>query len=165
MIVRQYKEFSKEELIQAADVMYVPDNPCYWRLMQLLKKTFRCSDEMSRVSAAVLINYAKACRVLDESMEYIVKELGYVTGDFMGKFMPLYCEYNNCTGKWALKGHTPDDITRVEHPKMYEKMQNMYDRAEGPGKVVPFMADQRPGRNEPCSCGSSKKYKDCCGRN
>ena len=160
-----YKEFSKEELIFASDIINVPDNPCYWRLTQLIKKSFKCSDEMSRASTAVLINYAKACRVLDESMEYIIKELGYVTGDFMGKFMPLYCEYNNCTGKWALKGHTPDDIMKIEHPEMYEKMQHMHDSEKGPGKVVPFMADQRPGRNEPCSCGSGKKYKNCCGRN
>ena len=24
------------------------------------------------------------------------------------------------------------------------------------------MSDQRPGRNEPCPCGSGKKYKQCC---
>ena len=24
---------------------------------------------------------------------------------------------------------------------------------------------QKPGRNDPCPCGSGKKYKKCCGRN
>ncbi len=24
--------------------------------------------------------------------------------------------------------------------------------------------EQKPGRNEPCSCGSGKKYKNCCGQ-
>jgi uncharacterized protein len=33
----------------------------------------------------------------------------------------------------------------------------------GPG--TPFMAGPRPGRNDPCSCGSRRKYKHCCGRN
>ena len=23
---------------------------------------------------------------------------------------------------------------------------------------------KKPGRNEPCACGSGKKYKKCCGR-
>jgi hypothetical protein len=27
----------------------------------------------------------------------------------------------------------------------------------------PARAEERPGRNEPCSCGSGKKYKRCCG--
>jgi preprotein translocase subunit SecA len=29
----------------------------------------------------------------------------------------------------------------------------------------PYVRDQRKvGRNEPCPCGSGKKYKHCCGR-
>ena len=29
----------------------------------------------------------------------------------------------------------------------------------------PDVAEKKPGRNEPCPCGSGKKYKNCCGRN
>ena len=29
-------------------------------------------------------------------------------------------------------------------------------------KVDPIKADAQPGRNEPCPCGSGKKYKKCC---
>ncbi len=29
----------------------------------------------------------------------------------------------------------------------------------------PVKADKKPGRNDPCPCGSGKKYKNCCGRN
>jgi len=28
----------------------------------------------------------------------------------------------------------------------------------------PMRVEKKPGRNEPCSCGSDKKYKNCCGR-
>ena len=41
---------------------------------------------------------------------------------------------------------------------------------EYPGKLnteappqTPFVGEAKPGRNEPCSCGSGKKYKKCCG--
>lgn len=30
-------------------------------------------------------------------------------------------------------------------------------------KVEPIKAEQEPGRNDPCPCGSGKKYKKCCG--
>ena len=30
---------------------------------------------------------------------------------------------------------------------------------------MPFKADARVGRNDPCPCGSGRKYKQCCGRN
>ena len=32
------------------------------------------------------------------------------------------------------------------------------------GKGEPIKADATPGRNDPCPCGSGKKYKKCCGR-
>ena len=35
----------------------------------------------------------------------------------------------------------------------------------GEGKPQPKRVDKKPGRNDPCPCGSGKKYKNCCGRN
>ena len=32
-------------------------------------------------------------------------------------------------------------------------------------KPKPFVADKKVGRNDPCPCGSGKKYKKCCGKN
>ena len=31
-------------------------------------------------------------------------------------------------------------------------------------KKEPYRAKKKPGRNDPCPCGSGKKYKNCCGR-
>jgi preprotein translocase subunit SecA len=28
--------------------------------------------------------------------------------------------------------------------------------------VDPIKAEEKPGRNDPCPCGSGKKYKKCC---
>lgn len=39
------------------------------------------------------------------------------------------------------------------------------DDAAGEGVVIPFRAPKLPGRNDPCPCGSGRKYKACCGRN
>ena len=32
------------------------------------------------------------------------------------------------------------------------------------GNTQPFVAPKKVGRNDPCPCGSGKKYKNCCGR-
>jgi len=37
--------------------------------------------------------------------------------------------------------------------------------AARPGKRAPVKAQEKVGRNDPCPCGSGKKYKKCCGRN
>ncbi|MCL2009391.1 MAG: preprotein translocase subunit SecA, partial [Synergistaceae bacterium] len=34
----------------------------------------------------------------------------------------------------------------------------------GEGKLEPFRKSVKIGRNDPCSCGSGKKYKHCCGK-
>ncbi len=36
---------------------------------------------------------------------------------------------------------------------------------DGTVKKEPKKADKKPGRNDPCPCGSGKKYKKCCGLN
>ena len=32
-------------------------------------------------------------------------------------------------------------------------------------KTQPIVNEVKIGRNDPCPCGSGKKYKQCCGRN
>ena len=36
--------------------------------------------------------------------------------------------------------------------------------SDAPAKKQPIKAGKKPGRNDPCPCGSGKKYKKCCGR-
>lgn len=36
---------------------------------------------------------------------------------------------------------------------------------QGAPKIAPVHVDKKPGRNEPCYCGSGKKYKNCHGKN
>ncbi|MDM8005027.1 MAG: SEC-C metal-binding domain-containing protein [Phycisphaerae bacterium] len=39
------------------------------------------------------------------------------------------------------------------------------DEPQLPKPVEPIRADKKEvGRNDPCPCGSGKKYKKCCGR-
>lgn len=38
------------------------------------------------------------------------------------------------------------------------------DFVKGIKQSRPIVSSKPPGRNDPCSCGSGKKYKNCCGR-
>jgi preprotein translocase subunit SecA len=39
------------------------------------------------------------------------------------------------------------------------------DASEALAKAKPLRSGPKVGRNDPCPCGSGKKYKQCCGRN
>ncbi|MCD7848157.1 MAG: SEC-C domain-containing protein [Oscillospiraceae bacterium] len=56
-------------------------------------------------------------------------------------FLLLFTNFSNNSRMQCNRGHTPMEIRKMFAPK--------------PKKV---------GRNDPCPCGSGKKYKHCCGR-
>lgn len=41
---------------------------------------------------------------------------------------------------------------------------DVFDIISAPKPETPVMPDRKIGRNEPCPCGSGKKYKNCCGK-
>lgn len=77
-------------------------------------------------------------------MESVVNEMKphLTTQRLLEKFLLLYTElHNNTTRMPENYGHTPEELFESERIR----------------RVV--------GRNDPCLCGSGKKYKKCCGRN
>src|SRR3990167_9204363 len=62
------------------------------------------------------------------------------------------------------------DIERAEEQRRHVFSHNMQFqhpeiKEEAEGKVIPFLKrDQKVGRNEPCPCGSGKKFKHCHGQ-
>ena len=77
------------------------------------------------------------------------------------------------------RGEATDDVGVVEFRARFKDgagEQLHHERAEfkredgrwyfvdgKPVKTAPVRVLAKPGRNEPCSCGSGKKYKKCCG--
>jgi uncharacterized protein YecA (UPF0149 family) len=66
--------------------------------------------------------------------------------------------------RWDLKGHSPTEAFEmgIKLPKEKEYKPESFIESND----IPFVnASPKIGRNEPCPCGSGKKYKNCCGRN
>ncbi|MBI5560730.1 MAG: SEC-C domain-containing protein, partial [Deltaproteobacteria bacterium] len=59
-----------------------------------------------------------------------------------------------------------EEVEEIEKRPKPQKM--VYGRGGGPekepSKPVPVKSAVRAGRNDPCPCGSGKKYKKCCGK-
>ncbi|NLM68159.1 MAG: hypothetical protein GX180_13450, partial [Enterococcus sp.] len=68
------------------------------------------------------------------------------------QFLDLITAAKNNTRIWVNKGHTPSELYAIS--------------VEGQEKTIEFptLKNQKIGRNDPCPCGSGKKYKRCCGR-
>lgn len=55
-------------------------------------------------------------------------------------------------------------LSKLDREKNRKKNLPAEDEDPLPDPVEPIHAEQPPGRNDPCPCGSGKKYKKCCGR-
>lgn len=70
----------------------------------------------------------------------------------------------------AIEQGTVQTLFRVTMRSKVERVQTMQPQTashgnEGGGKPAERRVAKKPGRNDPCPCGSGKKYKNCCGRN
>ena len=67
-------------------------------------------------------------------------------------FFDLFKNASNNTRMWSNKGHSPNELGQFRK-KEYQK--NGQDK-------INFREHRKIGANEPCPCGSGKKYKKCC---
>ena len=57
------------------------------------------------------------------------------------------------------------DLNSPRAMKKWVKEHEKELKQEQQGKVETVVKEKEPGRNDPCPCGSGKKYKKCCGAN
>ena len=68
----------------------------------------------------------------------------------------LYYNMVGCKADWLYELPAWDNLLSEEERKALYKKQKLS------GTVV---KGKKIGRNDPCPCGSGKKYKQCCGKN
>ncbi|EYE88233.1 hypothetical protein Q428_09045 [Fervidicella metallireducens AeB] len=70
-------------------------------------------------------------------------------------FEKLYFNMLDAQADWLYTLKEWDDILTVEKRKEIKKQYNA---------TKTIVKEDKTGRNEPCPCGSGKKYKKCCGK-
>lgn len=84
-----------------------------------------------------------------------------LTADQFNFLLDMIGELAYRTRKWNLKGNKPCDVEGMKPLRMPQVQMK-------PAETVhadPVRAMPKVGRNDPCPCGSGKKYKKCCGKN
>ena len=130
----------------------------WYREMHKYEEGFEEGDPGAYFRESVLYDY--------DSCDYMFK-----------KGMKMLDAYLNYMPHWQLKGHTPMEAQRClseqDKAARQERQRRLYqddnyvrpkDFLANLGVTMPIIAEKKPGRNEPCPCGSGKKYKNCCGR-
>ena len=70
--------------------------------------------------------------------------------------------FMNDLNNWSIKGNTPKALRRMSLSELRIAAEDPAE-AEAPGQTG-VKQTAKAGRNDPCPCGSGKKYKKCCGK-
>lgn len=101
-----------------------------------------------------------------ESVEYLASQFEPPSFVVLQQMINALMEFMNSTRQWILKGHAPSEIQREEKKLLRPLPQKplVSQPPQGAGEVIDFRTRTKVGRNDPCPCGSGKKFKRCCGK-
>lgn len=102
-----------------------------------------------------------------ESFELFKTMIDKVNKDVVGVLMKGHIPVREADSVQKAKGPKRLDLSQFEASK--SEAQSSYRGREGQPneqgkKVQPVRVEKKVGRNDPCPCGSGKKYKLCHGR-
>jgi uncharacterized protein YchJ len=130
----------KEELLEAANVEYILENKISMRFKKYLKNNWKLED--SQIEMTIINLYADIQESeKEEVIEDIVDGLKEVSENEFQKLLAEINRFIDNTRLWRLKGYTLAELNSEHNNTSTTKI----------------------GRNDPCICGSGKKYKKCCG--
>ena len=185
-LAKDYHLFTIVEVMYAA-VMPMPRiaNPMHDAFFSLLTEDLNYNDWLASEICHGL--WYREMHKYEEDFEeedpgqYFREEVLYdydSSDSLFRKAMKLLDDYLNNMPHWQLKGHMPMEVhgllseeDKATKRKRHESRSYHDDDYISPkdwmanlGVTMPIIAEKKPGRNDPCPCGSGKKYKNCCGR-
>lgn len=171
-----YYRFSKSKLLKAGKPNYFDDNPAFQRLSNFLsdhyKMTKKEANDLTVECQHIVNQFNKPSAIFD----FLKTKIEFPNYELVQRLGDVVIYFWNNTRQWSLKGHSPVEISTEVNPgpsSLQENLQIPFNRnlpfaapvaRPAPSGQTIGKTDSKVGRNDPCPCGSGKKFKQCCGR-
>ena len=154
-----YYPFTKNQLMIAGDPDFVDRNPSYRNFVSFIKQNYDIETEI----ADKLVEESVYAIQIGESpgniMTFLQQQLEIDELDLVKSFMDHIVMLHNHTKQWFIKGYAPNELSSFKNRNVSLAPVLANIKAD----VVDFATRKKVGRNDPCPCGSGKKFKKCCG--
>ena len=140
----EYYPFTKAMLISASEAGYIDESTVVSDFRAFLIDAYDMTFDHANWLIAMVIIEIKKGEMPSKIIPLLSKYIEIPNESTLSLIGSFIMELNNTTPLWALKGHRPNDLFRAELKQIERKSNKI-------------------GRNDPCPCGSGKKYKKCCG--
>jgi hypothetical protein len=145
----------KQELLRYADDAYYAESPEQEAMKRyLLDKLDQDRDKAMEMRLELLDCFYRDARLQDAVDRLGEMGLRFVSEADVRRFSDLAGRLGNSVRRPSLRGLNPKEASR-SYPRVFMPRQ---ERSQFPLRPI------KVGRNEPCPCGSGKKYKRCCGQ-
>ncbi|ETI69879.1 SEC-C metal-binding domain-containing protein [Neobacillus vireti] len=151
-----YYPFSKKQLLEAGETDYVERPKGYSQLLTLFTKEYRMPKQEAIEFVEDCIIHVKLGHPPSQLLQYIQTKLTFESLEAIQRLMDDLVLLMNNTRKWYLKGYTSVELSAHEKKALLPSPNKK-------GEVISLQTRQKIGRNDPCPCGSGKKFKKCCG--
>ena len=160
---------------------FTPTRPCEKAFYQLLRDMGGYDHEEALCDLTYYYTeFQNAGKSVINIAKAIVEDLNLDSTADLEAALHVIMDFNNNIPKFILRGnssscirdiHMAADGLHIPHISFsgYDSMAGAAEResASGPAPIgsfpLPIFPMKRVGRNDPCPCGSGKKYKNCCG--
>lgn len=150
---------SEEAILYYADDMYYEWTPELAELERYLAEAFTelCEQDVRQLVEDIQLSVA-----MEDEFQAIIDlfeayELKFSSLEQVEEISALIVDVINNTRLWSNRGYTPNELHALNGTPLQELPE-----IEAP-RQTPIRVE-KIGRNEPCPCGSGKKYKKCCGK-
>lgn len=137
-----YYKFDKKSLIKAGKIDFVEENKQGTKLEKVLGELFVIDKNILKEEMEGFIVAIKNEVEKSEAIDIFLQAYEIQSEEERNIFIYELELFAKSIRRWSLKGYTEDEIQKANN------------------RVV---NEVKIGRNDPCICGSGKKYKKCCG--
>lgn len=144
---------AREELVNYADDLYIEPTAAYQALYRKLESHFPPLKPVSlqqTLKEVMFVMQVEAATT--QAAQTLITMSGIENEQELNELIGLYSNFANHSRHWVNRGHQPVELMSQEN---LMPLPNVPYEISGDNEKV--------GRNDPCPCGSGKKYKKCCG--
>jgi len=154
-----YRPVSEKEAAKAEEISLSKSRDSHFKSIYVFLRGKGWDSEEICDSLFDIESYYRNGEQLTDLLQRFFKEINFQSEKELFQLTGLMNKFLNNTPLWILKGWTPSEAQRRFDKSQREPVP------KGPfsqGSILENLHDQ-VGLNEPCPCGSGKKYKKCCG--
>lgn len=152
---------NKNELLKYRNQFYFEKPKEYMVLVDYVAKELMEGD--SKSANTVVEDIQGLCQVEaspTEIFKSISREIDFKSKKKISETMDLVVNLGNNTRLWSNNGYTPNELFETHEKQNHRPLPD--DHMTMLSQRGTYHKAKKIGRNDPCPCGSGKKYKKCC---